>query len=354
MNPYQNLEEKHFWKTAVASKNMFDIDRMWVPKFNISPSHKVATFGSCFAQHFGRSLKNKGYSWLNTEPVPPGMSNLSKKALNYDLFTCRTGNIYTTSLLNQWTEWALGAQSSPDEFWTSDKRFFDPFRPAIEPNGFQSADELFSSREQAIKSFKMAIEKSDVFVFTMGLTESWFNLEYGYEYPMCPGTAAGEFDASQHEFRNQNFQTVFQNLNESIKLMRKANSKLKFILTVSPVPLTATNTNNHVLVATMHSKSLLRTVAGQYSTLRNFVDYFPSYEIINSPPFRGAFFEPNQRSVNHSGVDFVMSTFFQELTRKFGHPPPGTPLPPIDNVSVNEADDDVACEEELLEAFGIN
>lgn len=346
MNPYKSLEEKHFWKSAVASKNMFDIDDLWVPKFNIKPNEKVATFGSCFAQHFGRSLKDKGYLWLNTEAAPVGMQETSKKLLNYDVFTCRTGNIYTTSLLRQWTEWALGVTTSPDECWESDGAFIDPFRPVIEPNGFQSKDEMLLSRAQAIKSFKLAIEQAAVFVFTMGLTESWFNSKHGYEYPMCPGTAAGIYDESQHEFCDQNFQTVFQNLDASIKLIRQLNPKLRIILTVSPVPLTATNTNNHVLVATMHAKSLLRTVAGQLAALRYFVDYFPSYEIINAPPFKGAFFEPNQRSVNHSGVNFVMNSFFRGLANKFGSQTPQT------SEAAATLNDDIACEEELLEAFG--
>lgn len=74
---------------------------------------------------------------------------------------------------------------------------------------------------------------------------------------------------------------------------------------------------DHVLVATMASKSTLRAVAGQVASQFDFVDYYPSYEIINSPPFRGSFFEPNQRGVNHVGVDHVMTSFFGCLSAKF-------------------------------------
>jgi hypothetical protein len=58
-NPYLNLPDKSFWKLSVANKSMFDISELWCPKFNIEPHHKVATFGSCFAQHIGRALKKK-------------------------------------------------------------------------------------------------------------------------------------------------------------------------------------------------------------------------------------------------------------------------------------------------------
>lgn len=40
------------------------------------------------------------------------------------------------------------------------------------------------------------------------------------------------------------------------------------------------------------------------------VDYFPSYELINSPAAKGMFFEKNEREINKVGVDFVMGQFF--------------------------------------------
>jgi hypothetical protein len=95
--------------------------------------------------------------------------------------------------------------------------------------------------------------------------------------------------------------------------MKTINPKLKIILTVSPVPLTATNSGKHVLIATMQSKSILRAVAGQLSDEYSYIDYFPSYEIINSAVFKGVFFEPNQRNVNPHGVSFVMDHFFNGI-----------------------------------------
>ena len=41
------------------------------------------------------------------------------------------------------------------------------------------------------------------------------------------------------------------------------NPRARLLLTVSPVPLAATATPNHVLVASIHSKSVLRAVAGE-------------------------------------------------------------------------------------------
>ena len=80
LSPYSGLPEVAFWKTAVASKNPYEMSGLWSPKFPIRRRHKVATFGSCFAQHFGRALRNRGFRWFITETAPPGMSAASMSA----------------------------------------------------------------------------------------------------------------------------------------------------------------------------------------------------------------------------------------------------------------------------------
>ena len=348
MNPYSTLPATAFWRPSVADRSLFDIEELWKPKFEVMPQDPVVTFGSCFAQHIGRALREREFSWLITEPAAPGMKQQTAREFNYGVFSCRTGNIYTASLLRQWASWATGAKAQPEEVWESEGRIFDPFRPAVEPNGFASVEEMRQSRETAIDAFRNCIERCRYFVFTLGLTESWHNSEHGYEYPMCPGTVAGEFDEQVHKFENQDFARVLTSLNEAVAAMRSLNNKLRVILTVSPVPLTATYSGRHVLVATMHSKSILRAVAGQVSTNSPFIDYFPSYEIINSPAFRGAFFEPNLRNVHPSGVSFVMDQFFNALAGKTGKATPSksTPAKRAGNRSAE------VCEEALLEAFG--
>ena len=317
MNPYQGLGEAAFWSAAVAQKNMFDIGPLWEPRFALARRDKVVTFGSCFAQHFGRSLAAKGFHWLNAEPAPELLSAESAAKFNYGAFSARTGNIYTVSLLRQWVAWASGEAAPVEEVWEQEGRFHDPFRPNIEPGGFASAGELRRSRDVAIAAFRTCLEDSDVFVFTLGLTESWVNIQRGYEYPMCPGTVAGDFDAARHKFVNQDYQFIRDTLADVLVRIRQLNRRIRFLLTVSPVPLTATMSGQHVLVATMESKSILRAVAGSIARDVSGCDYFPSYEIINGTPYRGTFFEANQRNVNKSGVAHVMTQFFDSLNARF-------------------------------------
>ena len=362
-NPYSSLPENAFWKTAVAMRAPTEIHGLWDPKFHIRPEQRVATFGSCFAQHIGRALRARGYTWFVTEWPPEGLTEENLKPFSYNLFTARTGNIYTASLLKQWVEWALGEKPVPQEYWVADGRYYDPFRPAIEPNGFESVEEMRASRRYTISAFRRAITEARYFVFTLGLTESWFNKSEGYEYPMCPGTAAGTFDPSEHVFKNQPFDFVRSNLLDALSKIRSVNNRVRVILTVSPVPLTATNSGRHVLTATMESKSILRAVAGQVRSGHGWVDYFPSYEIINSPVFGGQFFEANLRSVSQAGVDFVMNSFFADLESKFGaagavKAATQRLFNPLDFIRRRRAGaaakkaEDVVCEEQLLEAFG--
>lgn len=351
MNPYKNLPVRAFWAPAVGRRDKMEINELWDPKFNIKRRHKVATFGSCFAQHIGRALRARKFHWMQTEPAPAGLSDGNAQLFNYEIFTCRTGNIYTVSLLNQWTNWALGKATPPGEVFEKADRWFDPFRPTVEPDGFANAEEMCRSREMTIEAFRTAIEEADFFVFTLGLTESWFNAQDGYEYPMCPGTAAGEFDAGNHRFQNQDYPFIHETLSNTIELMRTLNPTLKFLLTVSPVPLTATMSGNHVLTATVESKSILRAVAGDIAKNNNHVDYFPSFEIISSTPFEGGFYENNKRSVAQNGVDHVMGNFFECLGAKFGDLSLPTRTAKQTGLEPSQTDDDIVCDEEFLETF---
>lgn len=359
MNPYNSLPPEAFWRTSVAEKNPHQIDHLWKPKRLLKKEHKIATAGSCFAQHIGRALKEQGYTWMDAEPAPTFMSNGLKKSYNYGIFSFRTGNIYTTALLRQWVGWALGKIPIPDEIWVNDDGvFFDPFRPNVEPGGFASEDELHASRKTTLKAVRSVVENADLFVFTLGLTEGWVNRKSKHVYPMCPGTVAGIFREDEHAFHNFGYGEVRQALRETFDWLKEANPGIRFLLTVSPVPLTATATGQHVLVATSYSKSTLRAVAGDMATSRKDTDYFPSYEIISSFPFRAMFFEPNMRSVAPEGVQFVMKSFFDAQTRlaqKTGATAEaGQPTASRPGKAIQKSEDDVVCEDVLLEAFGGN
>jgi hypothetical protein len=344
-NPYKQLPQTAFWRNAVADKNLFQIADLWRPKFKISRAHPVVTAGSCFAQHIGRALSKNGFHWLDAEPAPSFMPDDTRHKFNYGVFSFRTGNIYTAALLRQWLEWAFNKKQVSPEVWETGGRFYDPFRPAIEPDGFLSAEELLRSRAATLAAIRRAVETGRLFVFTMGLTESWENAN-GDIYPMCPGTHAGTFDQTLHIFKNYSYNRILADMRASFAIIREINPRMRILLTVSPVPLTATASNEHVLTATTYSKSTLRAVAGDLTAGHAVIDYFPSYEIVSGFPFRGIFFLPNMRNVASEGVDFVMGHFFKSL----GVDSRGTRPASKQSPSIKQFEADVVCDEEVLDA----
>lgn len=310
-SPYSALPTRAFWRTGVADAGLQGLQGLWQSKWDLPSNARFATYGSCFAQHISRALRAKGVAWVNAEPAPGRMPAQIAQAFNYNVYSARTANIYTAAQLVFLLRLATGAVS-PDtaEVWEADGRFYDSLRPAIEPGGFASRDEALLSRRSMLRAFRASVAQADVFVFTLGLTEGWQSLKTRQPYAMCPGTAGGAFDPALHGFINYRAADIRADLDAARAIMQAISSGVRLLLTVSPVPLTATASGQHVLVATTRSKAVLRGVAGEMAEDHADVDYFPSYEIITGPQTRSAFFEANLRSVLPEGVACVMGHFF--------------------------------------------
>ena len=354
-NPYAALPPAAYWRSGVAEAGIYGLEGLWSSRWVLPADARFATFGSCFAQHISRALVSRRIGWVDAEPAPGRCPPEIARRFGYGVFSARTANIYTAAQLLYLVQLAAG-EIAPDAaaFWEEGGRVFDSLRPAIEPDGFASRAEALLSRRSMIRAFRQAILAPDVFVFTLGLTEAWEDAATGQPYPMAPGTVAGRFDPDRHVFRNHGFARVRRDLEAAIERMRRLNPGLRVLLTVSPVPLTATKSGQHVLLATTYSKSVLRTVAGEIAAADPDTDYFPSYEIIAGAPARAGFFAPNLRSVEPAGVDLVMRHFFAGLNLS-GSPVHGRAQPGEDAAlaaaeAAMEAED-LACEESLLEGF---
>ncbi|RYD34677.1 MAG: GSCFA family protein [Verrucomicrobiaceae bacterium] len=358
MHPYTNLTARAYWSRTVATSRALVPEGLYELKWPISKEDRIATAGSCFAQHIGRNLRKRGFQVMDMEPPPESLSPEQQGRFGYSIYSARFGNIYTVRQLLQLAQEAFGLREPDDIVWTGENgSFFDALRPGVEPLGLGSVGEVIAHREYHLARVRKMFETMDIFIFTMGLTEAWEHKPSGTVYPTAPGTIAGSFDETVHGFRNFRFQEIledFQDFRTLIRERRGDGRVPRMLLTVSPVPLTATASGKHVMVATVQSKSVLRAVAGQVSEMDD-VDYFPSYEIITNPWSKASFYEPNQRSVKSSGVDEVMNAFFtahapDEMT--------GDPVTMPDGymraeVATDEAPGgDLICEEALLEAFG--
>jgi hypothetical protein len=347
MSPYDHLPARHFWRTGVAEQDPNRIPGLYQAKFRIAPTDLIASAGSCFAQHIGRSLKQNGFHYLDAEPAPDYMSPAARPKFGYGLFSARFGNIYTSRQLLQLIQRAYGRFQPADDIWETDGRFYDAFRPSIEEGGFGSREELLALRNAHLAAVRRMFETANLFVFTLGLTEVWTSRRDGAAYPMCPGTISGTFDDARYAFLNLGYHDVLQDLNAFLGALREINRAIKLIFTVSPVPLTATASGQHVLVATMASKAILRAVAGELAGKHDFIDYFPSFELLFGIQARAAGYEPNLRSVRPSAVEMVMGHFFEQHGK--GSADPGIDARERSVAAAEEAADDLICDEERLD-----
>ena len=315
-NPYQGLADYQFWRRAMERVSMRDVDPVVRARFTLKREDKVATAGSCFAQHISRTLVKHGFNYY----IPEDGAHLSAQEAqrrNYGVFSARYGNLYTTRQLVQLFDRAYGTFKPEESSWVRrDGRLVDPFRSQIEPDGFATLEELKQSRSEHLRAVREMFENLDVFVFTFGLTEAWRSRIVGAAYPLAPGVVAGEIDLGRHEFVNFGAAEVTADMQVFIDGLRRVNPGARIILTVSPVPLIATYEDRHVLVSTTYSKSVLRVAAEEISVHNSLCAYFPSYEIITGNYTRSEYYESDLRSVKPQGVDHVMRLFIGHYSSK--------------------------------------
>lgn len=358
MHPYSNLSAPHFWRRSVPSQPWRDLRLVGTPKFQIAPSDRISTAGSCFAQHISRYLRAAGIPTLQAEEPHPLHYELGADTSSYELFPARYGNIYTARQCLELLRQSVGRQPIIHDYVEENGRWYDLLRPNAVPDGFATLAEAQYDRIYHLVCVNHMFRTSDVFVLTLGLTECWYHAESGHTYPVCPGTARGSYNPELHQFRNLTHAEVTADLEQLITELKEINPTLKLILTVSPVPLVATYTDHHVLVASSYSKSVLRAAAGEIESRNAHVAYFPSYEIISHVASFGQYLASDLRDVADRGVHHVMTNFLDTYLE--GKPaatdaPPDAAAAPAKRsfVAAPLANTAVECEEIYNEAPGL-
>lgn len=344
-NPYRSQPDHAFWSRVVARRAAEDVDPVVDPRFGIDRQDRIVTAGSCFAQHISRALQAQGYRYLVTEPGPEDR--------NYGVYPARFGNIYTARQLLQLFQRAFGLFEPAETAWRIGARFVDPFRPQVEPGGFDSAEAMLDDRARHLDAVRKMFEQADVLVFTLGLTEGWVSQADGAVFPLAPGVAGEAPRPDLVQPRHFTVQEVVDDLNAVLKLVRILNPGLRVLLTVSPVALVATISDRHVLAATIYSKSVLRVAVEAVVRENPDVDYFPSYEIITGPQSRGRYFAEDLRNVLPEGVAQVMKIFGRHyLTEADARPSPDRPALQTPTATATAADaalQGVICDEEAID-----
>jgi len=201
-HPYRDLPSRAFWRRAVAKADRTQFPGLYQPKVAITPTTRVATAGSCFAQHIGNYLGLAGCNVLQAEPAPRGMSDQVASHFGYGTYSARYGNIYSPRQLRQLLEDVIADHADPELVWAKDDGFVDAMRPAIEPHGLRTIAEVLLHRRAHLARVRQMLPRTDVFIFTLGLTECWLDRETSRAFPTCPGVVAGTFDPDKHAFHN--------------------------------------------------------------------------------------------------------------------------------------------------------
>lgn len=345
-HPYESLPPRAFWRKGVVDDGGAGLSALYAPSVPVTADTRIATAGSCFAQHIGRWLRKSGVTVLDAEPAPPMMPDDLAHKFGYRLFSGRYGNIYTARQLRQLLEEIINGRVDGRFVWEiPNGRYVDAFRPTVEPEGLETAAEVLLHRDYHLEKTAQILRTADIFVFTLGLAEAWEDAETGRVFPVCPGVAGGQFSETRHKLRQFRYGDVAEDLSAIRALLHRFNPEMGMLLTVSPVPLTATATGNHVLTATTAAKATLRAAAGDFAADHGDVDYVPSFELITSHATGGPWFAPNMRSVTAAGVEMVMSRFLAA----HGLQPQADPPRPVD-ASPHDDEDDLVCDELLLQA----
>ena len=350
-NPYSSLPDHRFWRKAVTSLPPFAIDPVVETPFRISPQDKVATAGSCFAQEIANSLQASGFHYYLAEQPPEGMSGAEALRRNYSMYSCRYGNLYTTAQLLQLIDRAYGAFKPDLDCWTrpEDGRIVDPFRPRIEPEGYDSVEDMRADREKHFSAVRRMFETMDVFVFTFGHTETWRHKKDGAILQLAPGVAGGEWDPNVYEFYNMTVSEVVRDFLASVDRIRAVNPSVRIVLSVSPVGIIATYENRHVVESNSAVKAILRAAADEVTRARPNIAYFPSSDLATVAPNAARFYRDDTRRINSFGVDRAMKMFFEHFTTRSAEPSSPIQALKFDVAAEAETAARVVCDEEAIE-----
>ena len=258
---------------------------------------RIVSMGSCFATHISRYLIDNKFNYLLCEPIRSKI-----------VTSARWDFTYNTASMRQIFEYSFDPDWEVKERWWdhSNTQVQDPYRRGVVYSR-KDAKELF---ERHRKKSRQALEEAEVIILTIGLAETWRSKKDGATFFQVPPKRI--LDLNKHTFYIQSAEDVKEDLVQIYRLLRSYNSKVKLVVTVSPVPLMGTFREDvDVVTANSASKSILRAgVDGFFRESDAY--YFPSYEIAQEIPDRWR--EDDGRHLKWEVIDSIMEVFIRNWT----------------------------------------
>ncbi|MFO1103651.1 MAG: GSCFA domain-containing protein [Methylocystis sp.] len=195
-SPYLGRPDWTYWRGGIVESSV--VDPVVSVPFKIGRTDRVATAGSCFAQHISRALLESGFNYSVYETFDPGGVARDE---NYGVFPAPFGNVYTVRQLVQLFDRVYGKFAPADDAWINrDGHLVDPLRPRIQRTGFESREALAADRARHLHKVREMFETCDVFIYTLGLTETWLSNVDGTVFPLCPTAISDDVPAENYRF----------------------------------------------------------------------------------------------------------------------------------------------------------
>lgn len=164
-------------------------------------------------------------------------------------------------------------------------------------------------RRSYLKALFQKIIDSNIIVITLGLNEVWYDKSTGYYLNTWNEDLLNLTPSPDLELRITSVKENVDSLEEIYSIIKKyARKDFKLVITVSPVPMSATFSGDDIVLANTRSKSILRASAEEFCSKHPEVSYFPSYEIaVNSDP--KIVFQSDRRHVTKNIAHHIVGTF---------------------------------------------
>ena len=169
----------------------------------IDRSKYITAFGSCFAREVTEFLFNEGYRVFGRD-------------LSLDAHIVRSGDgIANSAALAQQFEWAFNRWEPSSDLW-------------------HGVDGKVNKTSEKVKETTREIFKStDVFIFTLGLSEVWIDKQTGDAF--WRAIPREVFNPERHDFQILSVHENRQNLRRVYDIIRTNRPEAEIIITLSPI-----------------------------------------------------------------------------------------------------------------------
>jgi hypothetical protein len=271
----------------------------------ITRATRIASMGSCFAREIKRRLLQRGFSYISEETHHPAAVHAS----------AAWERVYNTFCMRQIFEYTFETWAPRQRWWHSPRSGIvqDPFRRAILYDRLAEAEADFARHRE---HSRRALERAELLILTLGLTEVWQDRRDGAVISLPAGPYVNEGGAMEdYEFRVSRHAENLANLERIRAILARHNPGCRILVTVSPVNLWATFRRElDVISASCNSKSTLRAAADEFAARHDNVSYFPAFEMatVYQPLTGRTYFADGRENfhVNKRTVKFIMNHFF--------------------------------------------